>query len=173
MKNRHLILKSLLIVLLSGISMLSFAQTDPTDSLPDDPGAMSVTTVQNMKFGAFFQGAGGGTISISPSGSRSTTGSVTPINGGVTYYQASYEIEAPAGTIISIVNGSNATLTGSNGGSMTLQLDASTPVSPFTTVVQPPLKTTVNLGGTLTVGSPAASPPGSYSGTFYVTFNQE
>jgi len=172
MKNLHLILKSLLVVILCGISMLSFAQ-DPTDSIPDDPGAISVTTLQNMKFGAFFQGTGGGTISVSTSGSRSANGEVTPINGGITYFQAIYEIEGPPGTIISIMNGPDATLTGSNGGSMNLRIDDSDPVSPFITVVSPPGKTPVSIGGTLTVGSPAAAPPGSYSGTFYITFNQE
>jgi hypothetical protein len=45
--------------------------------------------------------------------------------------------------------------------------------SPFITTVAPPGKTRVNVGGTLTVSSPAANPPDSYSGSFYITFNQE
>jgi hypothetical protein len=31
----------------------------------------------------------------------------------------------------------------------------------------------MNIGGTLTVGNSASNPPGSYSGTFDITFIQE
>lgn len=173
MKNPQWIIKSLLVLLLSFISILSIAQGDPTDSLPDDPGALSVFTVQDMKFGAFSQGSSGGTVIMSTSGSRSVTGDVIALNLGVTYFQAIFEIAAPEGTIISILNGPNETLTGSNGGTMSLNLGSSDPGSPFSTTVQPPTRTQVSIGGTLMVGNPAASPPGAYTATFYITFNQE
>ncbi len=153
-------------------SFVLFAQ-DPTDSLPGDPGAIYAYTTQHLKFGAFTQGAGGGTVIISTAGSRSVTGSVTGLNQGVTYCQAIFEVEAPPGSIVSILNGPNATLTGSNGGTMTLQIGSSSPGSPFNTTVSPPARTQVNVAGTLTVGDSSASPPGSYSGNFYITFNLE
>ena len=133
----------------------------------------SVTSVQNLGFGAFSQGSIGGTVVISANGSRSVTGSIVPLNLGVNYYQAIFEIEAPEGTIVSIMNGGNVTLTGSNGGSMLLQIGNSDPSSPFAITVPPPGKTTVNFGGTLTIGSLFQNPPGSYSGTFSITFNNE
>lgn len=150
----------------------SFAQV-PTDSLPGDPGAISVYSVQDMSFGAFTQGATGGTVIITPAGVRSVTGTVLPLNMGVFYYQAIFEIDAPEGSIISIMNGPDETLSGSNGGTMTLKLGASSPGSPFVTTVTQPLRTVVNIGGTLTVGDATAAPPGNYTGSFYVTFNQE
>lgn len=173
MKIHSWILKPILVMLLGFISMASFAQGDPTDSIPDDPGALSVATVQNLKFGAFYQGASGGTLVISNTGARSVTGDVVSLNLGVTYYQASYDITAVQGAIISITNGPNATLTGSNGGSMTMQIGNSNPGSPLQALVPPPGTTRVDIGGTLNVGSPVANPPGAYSGTFYITFNYE
>jgi hypothetical protein len=133
----------------------------------------SGTSVQNLCFGAFSQGSIGGTVIISASGSRSVTGSVVPLNLGVNYSPAIFEIEAPEGTIVSIMKGGNVTLTGSNGGSMMLQIGNSDPPSPFAISVPPPGKTRINFGGTLTIGSLTQNPPGSYSGTFSITFNNE
>jgi hypothetical protein len=173
MKNRLPFLRCLCILLLSSITVISYGQGTPTDSLPGDPGALSVLNVQNMAFGAFSHGAMGGTLILSPSGARSVTGSVTALNLGISYLQAIFEIDAPEGSIISILNGPNATLTGSNGGSMILLLGSCSPGSPFIHTVASPARTAVSVGGTLVVGNAAANPPGTYSGTFYITFNQE
>jgi hypothetical protein len=173
MRNRVRNIRCLFMLLFSSMAVLSYGQGVPTDSLPGDPGALSVYNVQNMAFGAFSHGTIGGTVMISPSGTRSVTGSVTALNLGISYLQAIFEIEAPEGSIISILNGPNATLTGSNGGSMTLHLGTSSPGSPFINTVNAPARSPVSIGGTLTVGSSAANPPGTYSGTFYITFNQE
>lgn len=162
---------------LTGISCLlaveGFSQGVPTDTIPPDPARVAAYTIQNLRFGAFTQGAIGGTISISPSGVRTASGDVVLLNMGVLYSEAIFEIEGIPGTVISVNNGPNATLTGSNGGSMSMTIGASNPVSPFTLLVQPPSRTQINIGGTLHVGSPAANPPGTYTGTFYITFNQE
>lgn len=154
------------------ISIFSFAQT-PTDSLPGDPGALTVYNIQNLSFGAFAQGSSGGTVVVSNTGIRTETGSVVSLNLGAQYYQAIFEIEAPVGTIISISNGPDATLTGSNGGIMILRLGSSYPAVPLSTTVSPLGRTVINIGGTLTVGNPGATPPGNYTGTFFITFNQE
>jgi hypothetical protein len=171
--KRQWINKTLLVIALGFISVYSFAQTDPTDSIPGDPGALSVYTVQNMSFGAFSIGSTGGTVIISNNGSRSVTGDVVLLNLGALYFQSIFDIDAPQGSIVSILNGSDATLTGSNGGSMSMQIGNSNPSSPFITIVSQPSRTQVSIGGTLIVGTPAANPPGTYTGTFYITFNQE
>ncbi|MEJ7627139.1 MAG: DUF4402 domain-containing protein [Ferruginibacter sp.] len=172
MKTRQLISKTLFIIILDCCSIVSFGQ-DPTDSLPDDPGAISVYTIQNMSFGAFSHGNSGGTVTISNSGVRSVTGDLILLNMGVSYFNSIFEIDAPAGSVISILNGSDVSLTGSNGGSINLHIGNSNPSSPFVTVVPQPARTPVNFGGTITVGNAAANPPGTYTGTFYVTFNLE
>ncbi|MCW3117564.1 MAG: hypothetical protein JWM28_1646 [Chitinophagaceae bacterium] len=134
---------------------------------------ISVTTVQNMSFGAFSQGSSGGSVIIASSGSRTATGNVVPLNLGIQYFQAIFDVEASVNTIVSILNGPDATLTGSNGGTMSLHIGSSDPGSPFINAVAPPGRTQINIGGVLTIGNTASSPPGNYSGTFYITFNNE
>ena len=146
---------------------------NPTDSLPGDPGAIYTYTVQNLQFGVFAQGGTGGTIVVSNAGVRSATGSVLPLNQGGSYFEAIIDVEAANGSLISITNGADVTLNGSNGGTMTLHIGDPSPGSPFNVTVSPPATTPVHIGGTLTVGNSGASPPGSYTGTFYITFNQE
>jgi len=155
------------------ITSFACAQVDPTDSLPGDPGAITVYNVQNMSFGAFSTGSTGGSVIISTNGLRTVTGNVVPLNLGVQYFQAIFDIDAPVGSIVSILNGPDAILTGSNGGSMSMHIGGSNPPSPFITMAAQPLRTQVSIAGTLSVGTPAANPPGSYNGTFYITFNQE
>jgi hypothetical protein len=69
----------------------------PTDTLPGDPGAITVYTVQNMSFGAFSPGTLGGTLVVSNAGSRSVTGDVIGLNFGILFYQAIFDIDAPQG----------------------------------------------------------------------------
>jgi len=131
----------------------------------------SVTAVQDLSFGAFATGASGGTITVSSSGDRTATGSVTLLNLGQPYSQALFDVVAPPGTIISITNGPDATLTGNNGSIIGMRLGLSDPASPIT--VDPSGIIRISLGGTLTIGNTASSPPGNYTGTFYITFNNE
>jgi uncharacterized protein DUF4402 len=126
-----------------------------------------------LRFGAFFQSTSGGTINVSSSGVRTSTGTVVLADMGYAYGAANFQILANPGTVISILNGPDVTLTGSSGGSLTLHIGTSSPASPFITTASPPSQTSVNIGGTLTVGSPVANPSGSYVGSFYVTFMQQ
>jgi hypothetical protein len=168
--SKQWMIRTILVTVFGFLSACSFAQTD---SLPGDPGALVVYTVQNLSFGAFTNSGGSGSVIIGANGSRTVTGGVVALNLGVSAFQSIFEIDAPYGSVISLLNGPNATLTGSNGGSMMFTIGASNPASPLITTVHQPARTTVNIGGTLTVGSPAANPPGAYSGTFYITFNYE
>jgi Domain of unknown function (DUF4402) len=149
------------------------AMTGRAQQPPPRPINVYVNPAQGLIFGAFYQGVVGGTIILSPSGSRSATGDLVLANLGVPFSPAIYEIDANVGTVISIMNGPDVTLTGSNGGTIRLHIGASSPTSPFITTVVPPGRTQVSIGGTLTVGSPLANPSGSYSGMFSVTFIQQ
>ena len=161
------------VLLLCVVCCCCQAQVNPTDSIPDDPAAMRVFTYQNLSFGAFMGGPTGGKVIISNSGSRSVTGTVTPLSMGVMYFQAIFEVSTPHGSIVSLLNGPDAVLTGSNGGTMSMHIGSSDPPSPFVTTAYPPLHTQVSVGGTLTLGNPASNPPGTYSGNFYIIFNRE
>lgn len=172
MKKRQLVIRCLIVAVISTATSLCHAQT-PTDSLPGDPGGLYAYTIQNINFGAFSHGNTGGTLIIASDGTRTATGDVVPLNLGISYYNAIFELEAPPGAIISMLNGPDATLTGSNGGSMVLHIGDAYPASPFVNSVAPPSRTQINIGGTLTVGASGTAPPGTYTGTIYITFNHE
>lgn len=140
---------------------------------PPRPINVFINPAQGLIFGAFFQGVTGGTVILFPDGSRSATGDLVLANLGVPFSPAIYEIDANAGTLISILNGPDVMLTGSNGGSIRLHIGNSSPASPFITTAIPPGRTQVRIGGTLIVGSPLANPSGSYNGTYSVTFIQQ
>ncbi|WP_343700604.1 DUF4402 domain-containing protein [Chitinophaga sp.] len=134
---------------------------------------ISVTTARQLSFGAFSQGNAGGTVQVLADGTRSSTGDVILLNMGFLYFPAIFEVEAPQGTVINIMNGPDVPLTGSNGGSMTLHIGSSDQTLPFVSNAVPPARTSVKIGATLTVGTRINNPPGSYSGTFTITFIQE
>jgi hypothetical protein len=141
---------------------------------PPRPVIITVNHSQPLAFGAFTPGVSGGTVTVAPDGStRFATGTVVLISLGFIYTPAMFYVRANPGTVISLLIGPPATLTGSNGGTLSLQLDDTYPASPFVISVPFQQQTTVLLGGTLTVGTIASNPPGSYSGTIDVTFVQE
>lgn len=137
------------------------------------PRPVSVYTMQNLSFGAFYQGINGGTVTVDYDGMRIATGDVILAGLGYAFYSAIFEIESEPGYLITIMNGPGATLTGSNGGSMILQIGEASTGNPFIATNGSPARTEVKIGGTLVVGPPGANPPGNYSGSFYITFIQE
>ena len=138
------------------------------------PRPIKVTvTAQSLSFGAFTLGTVGGTVTISSTGSRSSTGDIVLLGLGYSFTTALYQIVANPGTLISLIFNNPVTLTGTPGGTLTLNIDSSDPVSPFVTTVPYPTPTSLNVGGTLSVSNLLANPPGSYSGTFDITFVQE
>ena len=153
------------ILLLSGHSTLN--------AQPKPPRPIKLTTIQSMNFGAFYQGMSGGTVIIYANGSRSSTGDTHLVALGFSFYPAIFSVDANVGTLVTITNGPDVALSGSNGGSMTLHIGDSSPVSPFITSVAPSGPTQVRVGGILTVGNPGANPVGAYNGSFTVTFNQQ
>jgi hypothetical protein len=171
-RKTRLYLRRFIILIIPVISFLTISIETIAQEPPPRP--IVVTTTQGLSFGAFYHGAVGGTITINTDGSRTSTGDVVPLGLGIFYSRATYEIVANPGTIISLVNGPDVILIGSPGGG-TLSLHIGDPdlgVS-FVTTEPYPIPTELNVGGTLTVGNSITNPPGSYSGTFDITFNQE
>lgn len=137
------------------------------------PRPVTVTVSQNLGFGAFYIISSGGTITISTTGSRSSTGDIVLLGMAVPFSAAVFDVSGTPGTIVNITNGPDVTLTGSGGGTLTLHLGNSSPGSPFTINVSPPLSITLRLSGTLLVGSQVSTPAGNYSGSFIININQE
>ncbi|MCJ7821255.1 MAG: DUF4402 domain-containing protein [Bacteroidales bacterium] len=141
--------------------------------LPPRPITVTVNMSQNLAFGAFTHGISGGTVIIYADGSRDFSGDVVLLSLGFTFSTALFDVVANPGTVIQIMNGPDVSLTGSYGGLLNLHIGDSYPTSPFVTTETPPDVNQVNIGGTLTIGSTLANPPGSYSGQFLITFIQE
>lgn len=140
---------------------------------PPRPIAIFVNPAQGLRFGAFTLGNAGGTVAVSSNGSRTSTGDVVLLQLGYTFAPAIFEVDANPGTLIQIMNGPSAVLTGSNGGTLLLTIGSSSTGTPFIATATPPARTLVRIGGTLTVGNLLSNPAGQYSGMFNVTFIQE
>jgi len=145
----------------------------PAQAQEHPPRPLQVSIYQNLNFGAVIQGSIGGHIIIDPEGSRTIFGDIIPVNLGYNYYPAIFNIEAIPGSLITIVNGPDITLTGSNGGTLLMKIGLSIPGSPFVANQIPPFRNEVRIGGTLYIGNSAANPAGNYIGTFSVTFIQQ
>jgi hypothetical protein len=158
----------LLAGLLLAVQLCAHAQPPPPR-----PISIYVNPAQGLIFGAFSHGMNGGSVIVYPDGSRSVTGDIVQVNLGMPFSPAIFEVDANAGTTISILNGPDAVLTGSNGGSLSLHIGSASTGSLFVTSAIPPSLTQVRIGGTLTIGNALANPPGVYSGSFSVTFIQE
>lgn len=149
--------------------MISTSHAIYGQELPPQPMIVTVNLGQNLSFGAFYQGSSGGSVIISPTGSRSSTGDIVLLGMGYIPSTALYDIVANPGTLVSILKGPDAILS-SGGNTMTLKSESS---GPFVITATPPSSTQLKVGGTLIVGSPFTNPPGNYTGTFDVTFVQE
>lgn len=140
---------------------------------PPRPIVVTFNPSQPLAFGAFTPGLTGGTVTVHPDESRSSTGSILLLNLGYIFTPAMFYVRANPGTVISILVTPPVILNGNNGGTLTLQTGSSLPASPFVTTLPWPQQTTVLLGGTLTVGNIISNPAGIYTGNFTVTFIQE
>lgn len=163
-----------LLTALTTAVLLSLAAPVKGQEPPPRPVIITVNPAQPLAFGAFTPGAAGGSVTVSPDGTtRTTTGTVITLNLGMLYTPAMFYVRANPGTVISLLSGPPSTISGSNGGTLSLQLDNTYPASPFVTMVPYQQQTTVLLGGTLYVGTIGSNPAGNYSGTINVTFVQE
>lgn len=132
----------------------------------------SVVTLQDISFGAFFQGSSGGSVTIYPDGARLVSGDIIVANiSGFSYSPAIFEVEADPGTLISILKGSDTSMSGSNGGSIGLQVGDSD--TSFPIIVPSSGRIQVSMGGILTVGNSQDNPSGDYTGSLNITFIQE
>jgi len=159
-----------IVIMVAQLAMMADARAQEP---PPRPISVHVDPGQGLIFGAFFLGTSGGTVTINPDGSRVIMGSIVGANLGYPFSPAIFEVLANQGTLIQVMRGPDAILTGSNGGTMTMRIGTLSTGDQFITTAQPPTRNLVRVGGILTVGSPSANPVGAYSGTFQLTFIQE
>ncbi len=134
---------------------------------------LRVDVVQDLSFGSFYVGASGGTITITPEGTRTTTGTIVPLS---TSTEAPAIFEVRSITLIArwvhIVLPASAYLTRSGGSERIVvnNFKSDKPSGFWSSLF---LTQTVKVGATLTVQGLSTNPPGNYTGTFSVTFAYE
>lgn len=159
-----------LTLLLFAFSKISAQVDPPGPENPPIPVRVEVNTARWLNFGAFTTGETGGTVVVNHSGNRTSTGDVTLLNMGPAESSALFDVTAIPGTIIQISAPVNVPLTGTNGGTIYLDIDSFSTGQVFIHTGNANTPTSVEVGGTLNVGAPGANPPGKYDGTFTLTF---
>ncbi len=162
-----------LVFSLVAVFFLCFASEVQGQQTPfPPPNQLQVYGMQELNFGSFTTGSGGGTVVISPEGFRTSTGTVLLMGGF--FNQAIFEVKLIPGRLVSIILGPQIQLTRvGGGGSMNMQVGPTDKGTSFVTTGGHPFITRVNVGGTLFVGNEANNPSGNYEGQFSVTFIQE
>ena len=142
-----------------------FFQAINAQVLPPRPVIVTVNHAQPLSL-AFSPGLTGGTVTVHPDGSRSSAGDIILFGMGYVYTPAMFYVRANPGTVISLLGNPPVTLTGSGGGTLSLQIGATLPVMPFVTSVPWQQQTTLLVGGTLTVGDIIAIRQATIPGPF-------
>ncbi|MDR5590213.1 DUF4402 domain-containing protein [Christiangramia sp. SM2212] len=146
---------------------------------PPIPTNVEVNPVNVMNFGSFLVNADGGTLSMDYNSIRTPGAGVMLMNSGEPAAAAIFDVYANPGTILRVSHSSPFMLSGTGGGTITLNLDSFLANGEeildgfFITTENAEIPNTVFIGGTLTMGQSEASPPGRYSGTITLTFIQE
>ena len=150
-------------------SCVSFSFAQP--GLP--PRTITLTPTQMINFGRFCVTGSGGTITVGWDGSRTSTGGIILIS-TPNSQPAIFEIKLCHGRNVSISFAPTTSLTGSNGGSLTLDIgptEKGPSGSSFAVNNDCNFITPLRVGGTLHI--PGTAVPGIYTGSFEITLTQE
>lgn len=129
----------------------------------------SVTWQSDLSFGNFSPAATGGTVTVSTTGARTSSG-VILLGGTVSNAQFTARSTGRSRLMtISFLTPSVSLSRTGGGGSMTLNLGPIAPAS----YTHPGGRhnQTIRIGGTLNVGTIHSNPPGNYTGTFTIIVN--
>jgi hypothetical protein len=169
-KNNILIIFILFLVLgLNGIKIQA-QQTVTAQVFAEVIPALTATELSQLNFGRFSPETHGGSVLVTPDGSRSVTGTVE-LSGG-THNPASFYITGESGATFSIVlPATPAVLTNTNN-SKTMQVSnwVSVPAQGVGVGLLASGSQEVKIGATLIVGSMQDNPVGIYTGTYAITF---
>jgi hypothetical protein len=136
---------------------------------------LTVTATQAIHFGTFcVTGGGGGAVIVGYDGNRTSTGDILLLSIAPTSQPAIFEVKLCQGRNVTITFSPTAILTNGSGGALTLHIgptEQGINGNRFTTNNDCNFITPLRVGGTLDV--PGNAPPGIYTGSFDITFNQE
>lgn len=139
---------------------------------PPEANAPEIVVNGSLNFGAFVTGSTGGTVTVDVDGTRlPPTGDIILINKAPNSSSVLFDVYARPNSNIAILSGP-ATITGTNGGVLELELTFSTNQI-INNSGSKDVSTPVYMGGILTVGPNSEDVPGIYTGTVNVTFAYE
>jgi hypothetical protein len=155
-------------------SAIFFVCVNASYAQPDLPQrSLTVTATQAIHFGSLcVTGGAGGTVTVGYDGSRTSTGDIVLLSPAA--QPAIFEIKLCQGRNVVISFSPATILTGSNGGSLTLDVgptEEGINGSSFATNSDCNYVTPLRVGGTLHI--PGTALAGTYTGSFDITFNQE
>ncbi len=158
------------------MEVLQCAKLQYLNAQPELPQrSLTVTPTQSLHFGTFcVTSSAGGTVIVGYDGLRTSTGSIVLLSKAPTSQPAIFEVKLCQGRNVIITFAATATLTGNNGGTLTLEIGPTEKGgygASFSTNTDCNYITPLRVGGTLVVSGFAI--PGTYSGTFDIVFNQE
>ncbi|MFA5297518.1 MAG: DUF4402 domain-containing protein [Lutibacter sp.] len=137
--------------------------------------SITVQATQALHFGTFaLSGGGDGVVTVGYDGNRSAITNILLSNLSPIAQPAIFEIKLCQGRNVTITYSPTAILTGSNGGTMTLDIG---PTEKGASGDEFPVDNNCNfitilrVGGTLHI--PSTSPTGVYTGNFEISFDQE
>ena len=133
--------------------------------------AQTVSVIRNLSFGNIYFTGSGGSISVSNTGSVTTTGTVGLFASSPTPTTAIIRVYAGRNSRFTwgLSYSSTITLNRTKGGSVTVTLTDTDPSGWF--VIPKDSSIDFSIGGKMTVRSISYNPGGYYSGTFTVTLN--
>ena len=135
---------------------------------------LSITPTQAIHFGTLTVFGSGGTVQVGWDGSRASSGNILLLSIAPFAQPAIFEIKLCQGRNVAITFAPTIILTGSNGGSLLLDIGPTEKGgngASFFTASDCNFITPLRVGGTLHV--PGNAIPGSYTGNLSITFNQE
>jgi hypothetical protein len=136
---------------------------------------LTVTATQAIHFGTIcVTGGSGGTVTVGYDGNRTSTGSISLLAMAPTAQPAIFEVKLCQGRNVIITFSATTILTGSNGGELTLDIgptERGASTASFPTNGDCNFITPLRVGGTLNI--PGSAVPGTYTGSFDITFNYE
>lgn len=160
----------LLVSTLAAIALLVPVHSVAQPDLPSR--TMTIEHVRDIHFGTFYVTGSGGTVSVNFEGARTCQGGVVLMSSGTAAQSGAFTVRLCPGRNVALSYNPTVTLTsGSNTLTMTIDsIEGVTSNNIYTTSADCDFANLVRIGGTITV--PANAPPGTYQGSFRITFNQ-
>lgn len=169
--NSKISYNAVCVIITSLVLSVSYSYGQP--SLP--PRFIEVNATQSLQFGTFaLTGGAAGRVLVGYDGGRTASGSVALLAVAPYAQPAIFEVKLLQGRNINIDFSAITSLTGSDGGTLTLNIgptDKGISAANFPTNNSRDFTTLLRVGGTLDI--PSGAIPGFYTGTFFITFNQE